>query len=180
MRKERHVVTSLTSLGLTSSQAIELLTHRAIGSAQATNGVLDGLVDSSDRIEGGEVIFWWNDLSKDSRSGVHRTCGICLPADQSDFQVFTMAVVNQKCEPSPRSITADLDIKASCIFSQLLRVYPGQLPSVKLNLFNVVLAFDLSQMPAISFIPGAVNYIIQRGLPFRFGVVPIVETENGR
>ena len=58
-------------------------------------------------------------------------------------------------------------------------MYPGQFPSVKANLFNTVLALDLSKIPSINFIVGPVSNIIERGLPFRFGVVPIVETEEG-
>lgn len=47
---------------------MDLLTHRAIAVTQRdTAGVLDGIFDASDRPEGGEVIRWWNDISKDSR-----------------------------------------------------------------------------------------------------------------
>jgi UDP-glucose:glycoprotein glucosyltransferase len=61
------VVHSLTSLGLTSEQAIELITHPALGTLQGENDVLDGIFDASDRPEGGDTIVWWNDLEKDSR-----------------------------------------------------------------------------------------------------------------
>ncbi len=63
---------------------------------------------------------------------------------------------------------------------QLLRqLYPGQFPTVKYNLFNIVLAVDLSQASSIDFIGGTVNSLIRRGLPFRWGVAPLVETEDG-
>ena len=58
---------SITNLGLTSEQAIELLTHRAVGLAQADTGVLDGIFDASDRPEGGDTIVWFNDFEKDTR-----------------------------------------------------------------------------------------------------------------
>ncbi len=58
---------SLMSLRLTSEQAIELLTHRAVGVAQADSGVLDGIFDASDRLEGEGAIVWWNDFENDSR-----------------------------------------------------------------------------------------------------------------
>ena len=67
LRKERSVMLSLTSLGLTPGQAVELLTHPAVGAAQNTKGALDDLFDASDRFEGGEVIVWWNDIEKDRR-----------------------------------------------------------------------------------------------------------------
>ncbi|THH06125.1 hypothetical protein EW145_g4303 [Phellinidium pouzarii] len=62
----------------------------------------------------------------------------------------------------------------------LRQVYPGQMPSVKQNLINVVLITDLSQMASLNFIAGPLNNIISRGVPIRFGVVPGVETEDGR
>jgi UDP-glucose:glycoprotein glucosyltransferase len=39
-----------------------------IMAAQSETGPLDGIFDVSDRIEGGGVILWWNDIEKDSRS----------------------------------------------------------------------------------------------------------------
>lgn len=61
----------------------------------------------------------------------------------------------------------------------LAPVYPGQFHNVKQNLFNVVTVVDLSQSSTLNFIAGAVSNIIRRGFPFRFGIVPIVETEDG-
>jgi len=66
-RKERSIVLSLTSLGLTPSQAVDLLTHPAIGAAQTDKSVVDGLFDASDRPEEGGVIVWWNDMEKDKK-----------------------------------------------------------------------------------------------------------------
>jgi UDP-glucose:glycoprotein glucosyltransferase len=67
LRKERSLIHSLTSLGLTSSQAVELLTHPVIAAAQNDNGAVDGIFDASDRPEEGGVIVWWNDIEKDKR-----------------------------------------------------------------------------------------------------------------
>ncbi|PIL30079.1 hypothetical protein GSI_07656 [Ganoderma sinense ZZ0214-1] len=61
----------------------------------------------------------------------------------------------------------------------LRQMYPGQFPTLKLNLFNVVLAVDLSQLSSVDFIATTVQMLISRGLPFRWGVAPIVETEDG-
>ena len=60
-----------------------------------------------------------------------------------------------------------------------LMLYPGQLPSLRLNMYNIVLVLDLSQTSALNFIAGAVSPLISRGFPFRFGVVPAVETVDG-
>ncbi|CAL1698787.1 unnamed protein product [Somion occarium] len=139
LRKERSVMSSLGSLGLSPNQSITLLTHNAVSLAQADSGVLDGIFDASDRPEGGDVIVWWNDFEQDSR---YARWG-------------------------------------SSIHLLLRPMYPGQFPNIKRNLFNIVLAVDLSQSSSLNFIAGAVSNIINRNLPFRFGVVPLVETDDG-
>lgn len=139
LRKERSVMKSLGSLGLSPSQALDLLTHNAVSVAQSDTGVLDGLFDASDRPEGGDLIVWWNDFEHDAR---YARWG-------SSLQLL------------------------------LRPMYPGQFPNIKKNLFNVVLAVDLSQSSTLNFIAGAVNNIINRSFPIRFGIMPIVETEDG-
>ncbi|KAH8101097.1 glycosyltransferase family 24 protein, partial [Cristinia sonorae] len=139
MRKERGIMLSLMKQGLTSEQAISLLTHKTVGAAQSESGTLDGLFDASDRPEGGDLIMWWNDFEKDARY-----------ARWGD----------------------NINIL-------LRQMYPGQFPSLRRNIFNVVLSVDLSQSSSLSFIGATVANIITRQFPFRFGVVPIVETEGG-
>jgi UDP-glucose:glycoprotein glucosyltransferase len=58
---------SLIELGFTSQQAFELISDPLIGQAQTEEDVGEGIVDASDRIEGGEVLTWWNDIEKDKR-----------------------------------------------------------------------------------------------------------------
>ena len=58
---------SLMTQGLSSEQAVNLLTHRTVGIAQSESGVLDGVFDASDRLEGEDLIYWWNDFEKDNR-----------------------------------------------------------------------------------------------------------------
>lgn len=61
---------------------------------------------------------------------------------------------------------------------QLIRpVYHG-IPSVKYNVFNVILVLDLSQMNSLAFVTGNMAGLISRGIPLTFGVVPITETED--
>jgi UDP-glucose:glycoprotein glucosyltransferase len=67
IKKERGIMRSLTSLGLSRAQSIEVLTHTSITAAQRSSGVLDGLFDASDRQEGGSLIVYWNDVLKDKR-----------------------------------------------------------------------------------------------------------------
>ncbi|KAI6106945.1 glycosyltransferase family 24 protein [Pisolithus croceorrhizus] len=96
VQRERRLVKSLVALGMTREQAIELLMHPVHSSAQSTGSHLgsrrrpageereerkrtftispkfaefvEGLVDASDRQEGGDVIMWLNDLEKDPRN----------------------------------------------------------------------------------------------------------------
>lgn len=56
--------------------------------------------------------------------------------------------------------------------------YNGQVPPVRRNLFNIILALDLSKTTSVSTL-NLVTSIVQRGYPFRFGIVPIAETEDG-
>ena len=68
LKKERELMISLTSAGLSRSQALEVLTHSNITAAQRNDGgVADGLFDASDRPEGGDLIVYWNDILKDHR-----------------------------------------------------------------------------------------------------------------
>ena len=58
---------SLKDLGLGPRQAFELISDPIIGQRQTEDEPGDGIVDSSDRLEGGGVITWWNDIEKDKR-----------------------------------------------------------------------------------------------------------------
>lgn len=58
-------------------------------------------------------------------------------------------------------------------------MYPGQFHSIKLNLFNIVLVLDLSRPASLNMITSAIAGIVSRGLPFRFGIVPLPESEDG-
>ncbi|EAU89163.2 hypothetical protein CC1G_08570 [Coprinopsis cinerea okayama7 len=138
LRKERDLMLSLTRLGLSREQAFDVLTHPIISAAHRDTS--DALFDASDRQEGGDVVFYFNDIEKDSRYS--------------------------NWAPS---------------LHELIRpMYPGQFPNIKANLFNVILALDLSQVTSLNFIAGPVSNIIERGMPFRFAVAPIIETEDGK
>ncbi|KAG5985301.1 hypothetical protein E4U55_006781 [Claviceps digitariae] len=61
--------------------------------------------------------------------------------------------------------------------SLLQRTYPGQIPPVGLNLFNMVFTADLSNAEDLHFI-SQVFLLINRGIPIRFGLVPLQTTSN--
>lgn len=79
-----------------------------------------------------------------------------------------------KCLPAYKIVSCNF----LCV--QLLQpMYPGALPAVKANLFNVVLVLDLSQTSSLNFMSGPMSNILNRDLPIRFGVVPQVESADG-
>lgn len=66
LKKEREIMNALVSRGMTRGQAFELLTHPEFANRQENTG-LDAIFDASDRLEGANIIVWWNDIEKDSR-----------------------------------------------------------------------------------------------------------------
>jgi UDP-glucose:glycoprotein glucosyltransferase len=67
IRAEKDLAGSLVSIGLTPKQAFQLLSDPVIGQKQTSEEAGEGVVDASDREEGGNVIIWWNNIEKDSR-----------------------------------------------------------------------------------------------------------------
>jgi UDP-glucose:glycoprotein glucosyltransferase len=146
LRKERKIVSSITSLGLSAPQAIDILSHRAVGASSgpppAGRGFLSlealgELFDASDARESAEAgtILYWNDIERDSR---YRNW--------------------------PRSLQALLQ-----------PMYPGQLPQIRRNAINVVLVMDLSKRDNHAILADNVATFIQRGVGIRFGMVPLLQ-----
>lgn len=54
-------------------------------------------------------------------------------------------------------------------------VYPGQFHTVRRNTFNLIFALDLSRISSLELIVHSISNMIQRGLPIRFGIVPVFE-----
>jgi len=65
LRKERKLINSAKSLGMTAQEAIRFLSHPAISEAQGQQE--SQRYDWRDSIEGGGVILWLNDIEKDKR-----------------------------------------------------------------------------------------------------------------
>ncbi|KAG6012091.1 hypothetical protein E4U54_007728 [Claviceps lovelessii] len=61
--------------------------------------------------------------------------------------------------------------------SLLQRTYPGQIPPIRLNVFNMVFTADLSNTEDLDFI-GRVISLMYQGIPIRFGFVPLQTTSN--
>lgn len=65
IRRERKLLSGVRSLGFNGKQAVSLLGHEKVSSTQAANDA--PRFDWTDRLEGGQVIIWLNDLEKDAR-----------------------------------------------------------------------------------------------------------------
>lgn len=65
LRTERRMISGLSNLGLSASDANELLSHPAIVETQAADE--PQRYDFRDAEEGGKVIIWLNDIEKDKR-----------------------------------------------------------------------------------------------------------------
>ena len=61
---------------------------------------------------------------------------------------------------------------------QYLRpTYPGQLHTVRKNTWNVIMVLDLSLSTSLDVVTQQVAHMIQRGIPIRFGVIPMFDAE---
>ncbi|POW09259.1 hypothetical protein PSTT_06979 [Puccinia striiformis] len=145
MRNERRWIGSLSSLGLNSLQARNLIIDEKLNSAmnpEASSGSAIGEIDASslgvrfdasDRQEGGGAIIWLNDLENDPRYSMW-----------------------------PSTLRA------------ILRpTFPGQLHPIGRNLINVVLGLDLTQTQNLHTLGHVIEAFITRTLPIRWGIVPI-------
>ncbi|KAG0132881.1 UDP-glucose:glycoprotein glucosyltransferase-domain-containing protein [Tuber indicum] len=65
LRRERRFVNSFKTLGVNSSEAVQLLSHQILASSKQDE--VPQRFDYRDNIEGGKTIVWLNDLEKDLR-----------------------------------------------------------------------------------------------------------------
>ncbi|KAJ5266752.1 hypothetical protein N7478_009560 [Penicillium angulare] len=65
LRRERKLIEKFKEIGLSSQDAVKLLSHPLLAEAHADDDAQR--YDFRDELEGGEVIIWMNDLEKDSR-----------------------------------------------------------------------------------------------------------------
>ncbi|KIW05717.1 hypothetical protein, variant 1 [Verruconis gallopava] len=66
----------------------------------------------------------------------------------------------------------------SNLMSFLQRTYPGQLPMVRRDLHNMILPVDFSGARSVGPIVQTVQDFVKRGIPVRFGLVPLSHSES--
>ncbi|TDZ19683.1 UDP-glucose:glycoprotein glucosyltransferase [Colletotrichum orbiculare MAFF 240422] len=63
------------------------------------------------------------------------------------------------------------------LMSLLQRVYPGQLPPIRRDIFNLVVPLDPSNADDLNVL-SQLNMFVKRKLPIRFGIVPLTPTKE--
>lgn len=56
-------------------------------------------------------------------------------------------------------------------------MHPREFHSIKKNILNVITVLDITNPNNLGFVSVTLLNLINRGFPFRFGLVPIIETE---
>lgn len=153
LRTERALVDSLTAgpLRLTPGQAVDLLADGAVSKAQAPESEGVSIFDASDRIEVRDQRGEDEDDDADDNS---------TQATLGAITWFNDIEKDAAYHGMPTSLKA------------LLRsTYPGQLPQIRRNLFNIVLVLDLSSQASCAFLADELWPLIGR-VPLRWGLVP--------
>ncbi|KAH9904549.1 UDP-glucose:glycoprotein glucosyltransferase [Xylariomycetidae sp. FL2044] len=58
------------------------------------------------------------------------------------------------------------------------RTYPGQIPPIRKDMFNVIFPVDFSKAEDVELVVGQLQAFIKRLLPVRFGLVPLTPTKK--
>lgn len=154
LRRERRLVKGIRELGFDGASAVALLGHKAVSSTKDEEEL--PRYDWTDRSEREQVILWFNDLEKDdtyeSYPKALSSVGLGLPDLGMGLRIFT---------------NSDHQL--------LQRTYPGQIPPIGLNIFHMVFTADLTNVEDLHFISQVIS-IMKRGIPIRFGLVPLITT----
>ncbi|KAH8692957.1 putative UDP-glucose:glycoprotein glucosyltransferase [Talaromyces proteolyticus] len=138
LRRERKAIGEFKGLGLSGTEAVNLLSYPALTEVQTTSE--SQRYDWRDEVEEGGVLIWMNNIEKDKR-----------------YSSFPTALQ-----------------------SLLQPTYPGQLPPVRRDIHNVVVPVDLANEDDVSFILQYLYVFVKRMIPVRFGLVPILHTEDSK
>ena len=61
----------------------------------------------------------------------------------------------------------------------LQRTYPGQLPTVRRDIHNVIIPLDLTDLKDIELLVESLQTFVKRKVPIRWGIVPQVTSASG-
>ncbi|KAI9676719.1 MAG: hypothetical protein M1822_008282 [Bathelium mastoideum] len=66
------------------------------------------------------------------------------------------------------------------IIALLQRMFPGQLPSIRKDIHNVIVPVDLSSAKDVTLVVESLQSIIKRKVPIQFGIVPSVRSQAAK
>ncbi|KAI0023933.1 UDP-glucose:glycoprotein glucosyltransferase [Xylariomycetidae sp. FL0641] len=64
------------------------------------------------------------------------------------------------------------------LMALMQRTYPGQIPPIRKDLFNVIIPVDFSSDEDVSIVVNQIQGFVKRLLPVRFGLVPLTPTKE--
>lgn len=64
------------------------------------------------------------------------------------------------------------------LMALMQRTYPGQIPSIRKDIFNMIVPVDLTKSEDLTLIAEQLHAFIKRLLPVRFGLVPLTPTKE--
>ena len=159
MRKERKRVSDLMKLGLTAQQTIELLTHppisNAVGSDAPTRGVLS-IADMGDIFDATDRRELEGDASTAEGTAVDSVIAYWNDIENDARYRHWPSNLHNLLQPT----------------------YPGQMPQVRRNLINVILALDFEKTISHLILAEHITPFISRGLGVRFGSVPLLSRDS--
>jgi UDP-glucose:glycoprotein glucosyltransferase len=148
---------ALVDLGFTPTQAVDILSHREVGAASAAppppgRGMLSAqhlgeLFDASDRPEAVSP----SDAPEE-------------PTTAETILYWNDIERDSRYRQWPKSMQALLS-----------PMYPGQMPQIRQNLVNVILALDLGKRDVHTILSENIATFISRGVGIRFGTVPLLK-----
>lgn len=155
-------MSDLMKLGLSAQQAVELLTHPAIADALSTDAPSRGalsIADMGDIFDATDRRELQSDTDSSSQEG--------LKTSNSVITYWNDIEKDARYRHWPNSLQ-----------SLLQPTYPGQMPQVRRNLINVILALDFEQTISHLILAEQITPLISRGLGVRFGSVPILSKNS--
>lgn len=156
MRRERQRVADLVKLGLTAQQAIDILSHPAISEALNTEEPMRRVLSIADM---GDMY--------DATD--RRELGAALEASPEQKRIDPIITYWNDIEKDARYRHWPRSLQ-----NLLQPTYPGQMPQVRRNLINVILALDYEKTMSHIVLAEQITPFISRGLGVRFGSVPIL------
>lgn len=129
LRKERKLIAQMKKIGLTPTEAVDILAHDVI--ANSARNAADQRFDWRDQAEGGKVIIFMNSLEKDSRYTGWPTTLMSLFQPQFGRQLPTIARdIHNLIVPIDMGNVKDIELVTATLQTMVKRKVPVQIALV--------------------------------------------------